>query len=139
MSKTKVCLMWLPKRCRKPKMVGTATAACSALSIRDFTLMAEQGKGRLWIVEAPTAADARAAIKLDKDGQSVAGMKTVVGNVTAIGIKACMALAGASQSIRNWDANIAKHGIVPIEETKALTKDALKAWNLDNVFGQGLK
>ena len=66
----KTMILWTRKGCRKPKMLGTATAACSAATIHDMRCAARAGEGRLWIVDASSAVTARAAIARHKAGAS---------------------------------------------------------------------
>ncbi len=140
----RVILFWLPKRCRKPKQVGLATAIGSAATIHDLARRAFEGGGRLFVVEAPTADYGRQLIQAHRSRQSPEigspGMKTVLagGRVVAIGTRACLALAGAADSIRQWDARIATRGRVTCDESRALRGDSFKAWNLQNAFGEGL-
>jgi len=140
----RVILYWLPKRCRKPKQVGLATAVGSAATIHDLAKRAFEGGGRLFVVEAPTADYGRQLIQAHLSRQSPEigspGMQTVLagGRVVAIGTRACLALAGAADSIRRWDARIATRGRVTCDESRALRGDPFKAWNPSNAFGEGL-
>ena len=140
----RVIIYWLPKRCRKPKQVGLATAVGSAATIHDFAKRAFEGGGRLFVVEAPTADYGRQLIAAHLSDQSPEigspGMKTVLagGRVVAIGTGACLALAGAADSIRKWDSRIRARGRVTCDESRALRGDAFKAWNPSNAFGEGL-
>ena len=141
---TRVILFWLPKRCRKPKQVGLATAVGSAATIYDFARMAFEGGGRLFVVEAPTADYGRQLIAAHLSHQrpeiGSPGMQTVLagGRVVAIGTRACLALAGAADSIRQWDKRIAARGRVTCDESRALRGDPFAAWNPSNAFGEGL-
>ncbi len=140
----RVILFWLPKRCRKPKQVGLATAIGSAATIHDLARRAFEGGGRLFVVEAATADYGRQLIQAHLGRQSPEigspGMKTVLGGgrVVAIGTRACLALAGAADSIQKWDSRIASRGRVTCDESRALRGDSFKAWNLPNAFGDGL-
>jgi len=142
--KPRVIIFWLPKRCRKPKQVGLATAVCSAVTIHQLATSAIQGNGKLYIVEAPNAVFGRQLINAHSGAQELEigapAMKTVLagGRIVAIGTSACLAVAGAADSIRNWDSRIAKRGRVTSDESRALRGDPLKAWNLSNAFGKGL-
>jgi hypothetical protein len=145
MSKSlRVVIYWLPKRCRKPKQVGLATAVGSAATIHQLARSAFDGVGRLFVVEAPTADYGRQLIAAHLSQQSSEigspGMKTVLadGRVVAIGTRACLALAGAADSIRRWDSRIAARGRVTCNESRALRGDFLESWTLPNAFGEGL-
>jgi hypothetical protein len=141
---SRVIIFWLPKKCRKPKQVGLATAVGSAATIHDFARMAFDGGGRLFVVEAPTAEFGRQLIRAHQsnNGSDIGapGMETVLagGRVVAIGTRACLALAGAADSIRQWDARIAARGRVTCDESRALRGDPFKTWNPRNAFGEGL-
>ena len=134
--KPRVIIFWLPKRCRKPKQVGLATAVCSAATLHQLATSAIQGNGRLFIVEAPNAAYGRQLISAHSGAQELEigapGMKTVLadGRIVAIGTSGCLALAGAADSIRNWDSRVARRGRVTQAESRALGSDPFKAWNL---------
>ncbi len=145
MSKTsRVIIYWLPKRHRKPKQVGLATAVGSAATIHQLAQQAFEGGGRLFVVEAATADYGRQLIQAHQTGQSPEigspGMKTVLGGgqVVAIGARACLALAGAAESIRQWDKRIAARGRVTCDESRALRGDPFASWNPSNAFGEGL-
>ncbi len=145
MSKSsRVVIYWLPKRCRKPKQVGLATAVGSAATIHDLAKRAFEGGGRLFVVEAPTADYGRQLIAAHLGHQTPEigspGMQTVLagGRVVAIGTRACLALAGAADSIRQWDKRIAARGRVTCDESRALRGDPFAAWNPSNAFGDGL-
>jgi hypothetical protein len=68
-------------------------------------------------------------------------MTTVVdnGRVVAIGANACLALAGASEAIRHWDARLRRDGRVKVQDTIALgpRSDGIRP-SLPDVFGDGL-
>ena len=121
----KTMLFWCPKGCRKAKMQGLATAASSAATIRWMRTAALERRGRAWIVEASSAAEGRGLIKAHKAGESIAAMVAVLddGRTVAIGTSAVVAIGGANESLRNWDARIARQGRVTIEQSKALTGD----------------
>jgi hypothetical protein len=123
--------MWLPKRCRKPKQVGLATADCSALTIHDFTRMAERGDGRLFILTTRSADMARRVIAEyrrwtpeeleDALRQPGAALETRVdGRVVAIGPKAVAALAGTDESIARWEDRRRRQGRVYVRQSRAL-------------------
>lgn len=141
---SRVIIFWLPKRCRKPKQVGLATAVGSAATIHELARVALEGGGRLFVVEAPTAEYGRQLIRSHNDEQrpeiGSPGMQTVLANgrVVAIGVRACLALAGAADSIRQWDSRIATRGRVTCDESRALRADPFKTWSLSNAFGEGL-
>ena len=141
---SRVILFWLPKRHRKPKQVGLATAVGSAATIHQLAQQAFEGGGRLFVVEAPTADYGRQLIQAHRSQQSPeigsSAMTTVLadGRVVAIGTRACLAIAGAADSIRKWDSRIATRGRVTCNESRALSGDPFEAWNLSNAFGEGL-
>ena len=127
-------------------MVGLATADCSALAISDYSRMALKGDGRLFVVDAPTAEHGRRRIAAHLAGTrpdiGAPGMVSEIGDgrIVAIGVTACQSIAGASESVRNWDARINRDGKVRISDTKALGR------RTDNVqpgvgdyFGDGFK
>ena len=133
----KTILLWTAKGCRKPKMQGTATAECSAVTIRNLRRSAADGRGRLWIVDATTAAEARELIARHKAGEDgVAAMTAVVddGRTVALGMQAVLAIGGADESLRNWDARIAGQGRVTANQSRALTGD-LEADMLRGISG----
>ncbi len=125
----KTMIFWTAKRSRKPKMVGLATADCSVLTIADFSKMALDGKGRLHIVTAKTAAAGREVVALFKRGPELftppPTMVTNIGDgaIVALGQRACIALAGASEGAKNWDARIRRDGKVKSADTIALGAD----------------
>ena len=118
-------LRWTATGCRKPKTQGTATAVCSAATTHHMRRSATDGRGRLWIVDAATAAEARELIARHKAGESVAAMSAVVddGRTVALGMQAVLAIGGANESLRNWDARIAGQGRVTEDQSRALTGD----------------
>lgn len=129
--KAPVLLLWMRKRSRTPKQVGKATAACSALTVNDYARSAIDGRGRFYAVEATTAAEARTIIdawrKVTADGRNLEAFSVPSrdesggrGLVVAIGPRALEAFDGAAASIRAWDANIRRHGRVPLSATRAL-------------------
>lgn len=122
----KTMIFWLRKGSRKPKMVGLATADCSVLTISDFSRMAREGKGRLFVIDGPNAAHGRRMIAShragDKPDIGAAAMTANLegGRVVAIGAIACQAIAGAAEGARNWDARLARDGGVKIRDTRAI-------------------
>tara|TARA_Y100000310_G_scaffold259525_1_gene268225 strand:+ start:331 stop:729 length:399 start_codon:yes stop_codon:yes gene_type:complete len=122
----KTMIFWLRKGARKPKMVGLATADCSVLTISDFSRMAIEGKGWLFIVDGPTAEHGRRRIIAHRAGnRPYIGAPAMVaslhdGRVIAIGVNACQAIAGATEGARNWDARLVRDGKVKIADTRAL-------------------
>ena len=104
----KTIVFFTAKRARTPKMQGLATAAGSASVIRELCRLARCGKGRVYLVDAPTAEHGRRRITAvragDKPDIGALPMTTVLdnGRVVAIGANACLALAGASEAIRHW-------------------------------------
>jgi hypothetical protein len=141
---SRVILFWLPKRCRKPKQIGLATAVGSAAIIHDLGNRAVEGRGRLFIVEAPNADYGRQLIAAHRKGErgeiGRPGITTVLadGRVVAIGTRACLAIAGTADSIRHWDERIRTRGRVTCDESRALRGDGFKSWTLENAFGDGL-
>ncbi len=121
----KTLLLWTAKGCRKPKVQGTATAAGSAATIHTMRRSAGDGRGRLWVVDAATAAEARELIARHRAGESVAAMSAVVddGRTVALGTQAVLAIGGANEAMRHWDARLARQGRVTVEQSKALTGD----------------
>jgi hypothetical protein len=107
-------------------MQGLATAAGSASVIRELCRQARSGKGRVYLVDAPTAGHGRRRIAAFRAGQNPdigAPRMTAVldnGRVVAIGANACLALAGASEAIRHWDARLRRDGKVKVQDTIAL-------------------
>lgn len=122
----KTLLFWKEKRCRKPKMVGTATANCSALTIMDFSRMALRGDGTFYVIDAETADVGRAIIKIyDQNKSTPEKFKVPVsdtnGRVIAVGEQALKALEGAGHSISLWESRIQEQGRVTMQQSKALT------------------
>jgi len=84
------------------------------------------GDGRLYFVDAPSAKHGRRLIAAHRIGSrpdiGAPPMKTVLdnGRIVAIGTNACLALAGASEVIRHWNARLARDGTVRIRDTTAL-------------------
>src|SRR6476661_3194767 len=58
----KTIIFFTAKRARTPKMQGLATAAGSASIIRELCRLARGGKGRVYLVDAPTAEHGRRRI-----------------------------------------------------------------------------
>jgi len=121
----KTLILWTPKKCRKAKTIGLATAVCSAATIVDLRRYARDGQGRLWIVDAATAEEARAIIARHKAGDDAAGMTAALddGRTVAIGTQAVLAIGGANESRRKWDARLASQGRVTENQSRALTGD----------------
>lgn len=106
----KTLILWRRKRARTFKVWGTATADMSACTIREAWRMAAKGDGALAIVDAPTAEHARRAIAAyyakqqpEIGAPGVTGVH-LDGRVITLGPQAALALAGASEAIRHWDA-----------------------------------
>jgi len=142
----KTLFMWRRKRSRTYKQVGTATAEGSAANLRTFWLMAQNGEGSLAIVDAPTAKHARAQIAAHlRDQHLHLGKPGVVGhhgdkNVITLGPMAALAVAGASEAIRHWDARLARDGKVKVADTTALGKRSDNAsFRVTDAFGEGFK
>jgi len=140
----KTIIFFTAKRARMPKMQGLATAAGSASVIRELCRLARCGKGRVYLVDAPTAEHGRrriAAFRADKPHIGAPPMTTVLdnGRVVAIGTNACLALAGASEAIRHWDARLRRDGRVKVQDTIALgpRSDGIRP-SLPDVFDEGL-
>jgi hypothetical protein len=142
----KTLIMWRRKRSRTFKMWGLATADCSACTIREGWRMAARGDGTLAIVDAPTAEHARRAIaahlrdqRPDIGGAGVVGVHCD-GRVITLGPQAALAIAGASEAIRHWDARLHRDGKVRVADTSALgaRSDGVSFRGTD-VFGEGLK
>jgi hypothetical protein len=100
----KTIILWRRKRTRTFKQVRLATADGSACTIRTFWQMAQRSEGTLAIVDAPTAAHARAAIaahlakaKLDIGKPGITGSHGGE-RVITLGTNAMLAIAGASES-----------------------------------------
>jgi hypothetical protein len=139
----KTIILWRRKRARTFKMWGLATATCSAVTIREGWRMAAAREGVMAVVDAPTAAHARRAIaahysgaKLDIGAPGVVGVH-LDGRVITIGANAALAIAGASEAIRNWDARLRRDSRVAVTDTRALgkrTDDA--AFNIHDAFGR---
>jgi hypothetical protein len=138
-------IFFTAKRARTPKMQGLATAAGSPSVIRELCRLAKARKGRVYLVDAPTAEHGRRRIASFRAGQkSDIGSPPVTtvldnGRVVAIGAGACLALAGASEAIRHWDARLRRDGRVKVQDTIALgpRSDGIRP-SLPDVFGDGL-
>ena len=87
----KTIIYFTAKRARTPKMQGLATAAGSAVVIRELCRLAKCGKGRVYLVDAPTAEHGRRRIATFRAGEKpdigAPPMTTVLdsGRVVAIG------------------------------------------------------
>ena len=139
----KTMIFFTRKRARTPKMQGLATAAGSASVIRELCRQARSGKGRVYLVDAPTAGHGRrriAAFLASQQPDIGAPMTAVLdnGRVVAIGANACLALAGASEAIRHWNARLHRDGRVKVQDTVALgpRSDGIRP-SLPDVFGDG--
>jgi hypothetical protein len=141
----KTIIFFTRKRARTPKMQGLATAAASASVIRELCRLARCDKGRVYLVDAPTAEQGRRRISAFHAGQKpdigAPPMTAVLdnGRVVAIGANACLALAGASEAIRHWDARLRRDGRVKVQDTVALgpRSDGIRP-SLPDAFGDGL-
>src|SRR5215471_962196 len=141
----KTIIFFSRKRARTPKMQGLATAAGSASVIRELCRLAKCGKGSVYLVDAPTAEHGRRRIAAFRGGErpdiGTPPMTTVLenGRIVAIGTNACLALAGASEAIRHWNARLRRYGIVKIRDTTALgTRSDGVQPGLPDFFGDGL-
>lgn len=141
----KTLILWKRKRARTWKAHGTATADGSAAAIRGFWLAAARGDGSLAIVDAATAAEARAILAHHAAGQSAAAaggvhMQSLDGRAIALGARAVLAVAGASEACRNWDARLRRDGRVKVQDTTALgpRSDGITFTTAD-AFGEGFK
>jgi hypothetical protein len=141
----KTIILWRRKRARTFKQEGLATAMCSAIHVRTLWQMAQAGEGTLAIVDAPTARHARAqlAAHLHQQSQDI-GAPGVTGeygkHVIVLGPHAMLAIAGASEAIRNWNARLKRDGRVRVADTRALGERSDTAtFNLLDAFGEGLK
>src|ERR1700738_2932055 len=65
----KTIIFFTAKRARTPKMQGLATAAGSASIIRELCRLARRGKGRVYLVDAPTAEHGRRRIAAYRAGE----------------------------------------------------------------------
>lgn len=141
----KTIIYFAAKRSRTPKMQELATAAGSASVIRELCWLAKCGKGRVYLVDAPKAEHGRRRIAAFRAGEKpdigAPPMTTVInsGRIVAIGVNACLALAGASEAIRHWDARLRRDGRVKVQDTVALgpRSDGIRP-SLPDVFGEGL-
>jgi hypothetical protein len=141
----KTIIFFTRTRARTPEMQGLATPAGSASVIRELCRLARSGKGRVYLVDAPTAEHGRRRIAAFLGGQQpdigTSPMTAVLdnGRVVAIGANACLALAGASEAIRHWDARLRRDGRVKVQDTIALgpRSDGIRP-SLPDVFGDGL-
>jgi hypothetical protein len=140
----KTIILWCRKRARTFKQVGLATAPSSATCIRTFWRMAADGEGTLAIVDAADVTVARATIaahlrepRLEAPGVI---MQSLDGRAFALGAQAVLAVAGASEACRHWDARLARDGKVKIQDTTALgpRSDAI-TFNTTDAFGEGFK
>jgi hypothetical protein len=140
----KTIIYFTAKRARRPKMQGLATAASSASVIRELCTLAKCGKGRVYLVDAPTAEHGRRRIAAFLAGQQpdigASPLTAVINNgrVVGIGADACPALAGASEPIRHWNARLRRDGRVKVRDPVALgTRSNDIRPSLPDVFGDG--
>lgn len=143
----KTIILWKRKRSRTFKQEGLATADGSAATIRSLWLAAAKGDGTLAIVDAATAAEARAKLAAhfsgphpSQDGSDGVTMQSLDGRAVALGAHAVLAVAGASEACRNWDARLRRDGRVKVQDTTALgpRSDNVPFGTLD-AFGVGFK
>lgn len=142
----KTLILWRRKRSRTFKQEGIATADGSACTIRSLWRMAAAGEGTLAIVDAPTAALARAHIAQHLSGRNPdignpgVTMQSLDGRAIALGAHAVLAVAGASEAIRHWAARLARDGRVRVQDTSALgpRSDGI-GFNVTDAFGEGFK
>ena len=140
----KTLILWRRKRARTFKQLGTATADGSAATIRTMWLAAAKGDGTLAIVDADNAAMARATIAahLREPRAHAPGviMHALDGHAIALGAQAVLAVAGASEACRNWDARLRRDGRVRVQDTTALgpRSDGATFGTLD-AFGEGFR
>jgi hypothetical protein len=141
----KTLILWRRKRTRTFKQVGLATADGSAVTIRDFWLQAVKGNGTLAVVDAPTAAHARAALARHfsgptRDAHLGVVMQALDGRAVALGARAVLAVAGASEACRNWDARLQRDGRVRVQDTTALgPRSDGASFDLGDAFGGAFK
>ena len=141
----KIIILYVRKGARRAKQQGLATAAGSASVIRELCRLAKCGNGRVYLVDAATAEHGRRRIAAFRTGAKpdigAPSMTTVIdnGRVVAIGSNACLALAGASEAIRHWDARLRRDGRVKVQDTIALgpRSDRIQP-SLPDIFGDGL-
>jgi len=140
----KTLILWRRKRARTFKQIGIATADGSAATIATMWRAAADGDGTLAIVDAASAVEARRIIDSHARGSHLhtAGvvMESLDGRVLALGARAVMAVAGASEACRNWDARLRRDGRVKVQDTRALgiRSDGAQVETLD-AFGEGFK
>jgi hypothetical protein len=142
----KTIILWKRKRTRTFKQVGLATADSSACTIRGHWLMAAKGEGTLAVVDASNVMEARTIIDNHLHGhprgQPVAGvvMHALDDRVLALGARAVLAIAGASEAIRHWDARLARDGKVRVQDTTALgPRSDAATFTTADAFGEGFK
>lgn len=110
----KTLILWQRKRTTTPKTQGAATAPHAVATIDSLARSALEGRGILWIVDAPNARAARIAIDAWREG-ALPAMSACVGEnprpqrtfgaIVALGVNACVALNLASAVRRASDAN----------------------------------
>jgi hypothetical protein len=145
-SEMKTIILWRRKRARTFKQVGTATADGSAANIASLWRMAQKGDGALAIVDAPTAEHARRAIaahlckaKMDIGKPGITGSHGD-DRVITLGANAALAIAGASEACRHWDARLARDGRVRVQDTKALgNRSDGVSFAITDAFGGGFR
>ena len=85
----KTIIFFTAKRARTPKMQGLASAAGSASIIRELCRLAKAGKGRVYLVDAPTAEHGRRRIAAFRAGEKpdigAPPMTTVLDNGRVVG------------------------------------------------------
>jgi hypothetical protein len=141
----KTLILWRRKRARTFKQVGLATADGSAATIRDFWLQAVKGNGTLAVVDAASAAEARAALARHfsgptRDAHLGVVMQALDGRAVALGATAVLAIAGASEAIRHWNARLARDGRVRVQDTTALgSRSDGASFTTADAFGEGFK
>ena len=141
----KTLILWRRKRARTFKTVGLATADGSAATIATMWRAAAKGDGTLAIVDAPNAEVARAILARHFSGPTRdcnigVAMQSLDGRAVALGARAVLAVAGASEACRHWDARLARDGKVKVQDTTALgpRSDGVSFVTTD-AFGIGFK
>ena len=141
----KTLILWRRKRSRTFKQLGLATADGSAATIATMWRAAAAGDGTLAIVDADNAAAARERIACflsghhDDPAHGVV-MQSLDGRAIALGARAVLAVAGASEACRHWDARLRRDGKVKIQDTRALGERSDGAtFNTTDAFGGGFK
>jgi hypothetical protein len=141
----KTLILWKRKRSRTFKQIGTATADGSAATIAHMWQQAAKGEGTLAIVDAASAAEARAILARHFSGPTRdcnigVAMQSLDGRAVALGARAVLAVAGASEACRHWDARLARDGMVKVRDTTALgTRSDGVSFVTTDAFGIGFK